>query len=194
MTRGSLVPADAFLTTYPQATGLALDLAVLGESTTLSGSGEVAILRFRAQGPATPFLKQADLRGADNSFLGEVPVEAHALGQTERPRTAIALGGEPTSPAEVPGLVQLLGARPNPFSGAVEISYRLPAAGDVDLSVFDVSGRKIRTVITGMLAAGVHTAVWDGRTEEGRQAGIGVYFYTLRAGDRSYTDKLYRYR
>jgi len=49
----------------------------------------------------------------------------------------------------------------------------------VRLELFDVRGRRLRTLVSGGLAAGTHTAAWDGRTERGERAAAGVYFLRL---------------
>ncbi|HPF35300.1 MAG TPA: FlgD immunoglobulin-like domain containing protein [Candidatus Krumholzibacteria bacterium] len=69
---------------------------------------------------------------------------------------------------------------PNPSNGGTSLAFRLPAARAVTLTVHDVRGRRVRTLIDGALADGDHTAVWDGRTEAGADAPAGVYFLTLR--------------
>lgn len=74
--------------------------------------------------------------------------------------------------------------RPNPFNPSTEISFSVPKAGEGSLRVFNVRGELVRILRSGMFEAGPGTAVWNGRTEEGRNAGSGVYFYRLEvAGD-----------
>jgi glycosidase len=68
---------------------------------------------------------------------------------------------------------------PNPFNPATTIRFSLPAAADVSLTVFDVLGREVASLAIGRRAAGVHTAVWDGRNAEGNAVGSGIYFYRL---------------
>jgi hypothetical protein len=63
---------------------------------------------------------------------------------------------------------------------------------EVDLSVFDVSGRRVATVISGELPAGHHTASWTGRDGKGRPVASGVYFYRLATDERTLTRKMLR--
>ncbi len=51
------------------------------------------------------------------------------------------------------------------------------------LEVFNVLGQRIRTLINGELAAGLHETVWDGLDDRGLQAAGGVYLYRLKAGN-----------
>lgn len=72
---------------------------------------------------------------------------------------------------------------PNPFNAGTVIPFRLGSDMDVRLEVFDVLGRRIRTLVSAMKPAGIHSATWDGCNEQGVQAASGVYFYRL-SGDR----------
>ncbi len=71
---------------------------------------------------------------------------------------------------------------PNPFNPSTTISYELESAGQVDLQVFDLAGRLVRTLYSGSESAGPHEKVWMGRNRTGRTVATGVYFYRLRAG------------
>jgi hypothetical protein len=72
---------------------------------------------------------------------------------------------------------------PNPFNASTTISYHLPQAGLVNLSVHNILGQTVRTLVDAVRAAGRHSVIWDGRTTSGEEAGSGVYFYTLRSRD-----------
>jgi hypothetical protein len=74
-----------------------------------------------------------------------------------------------------------LAAGPSPFRDAARITYGLPRAAHVDLRVFDVGGRSVRTLSNGPRPAGVHTAEWDGRDARGVRAGSGVFFVRLES-------------
>ena len=90
------------------------------------------------------------------------------------------LVADPGEPIAVIGAVDraILGAaRPNPFHDAQRIPLVLPGPGTADLAVFDLGGRRVRTLHHGPLPAGVHTFEWDGRDENGARLPGGVYFY-----------------
>jgi hypothetical protein len=72
---------------------------------------------------------------------------------------------------------------PNPLRSLTTLSYSMTAPGAVRLSIFDVRGRLIRTLVDGPRAAGLHEARWDARDEQGRQVRSGVYFYRLETPD-----------
>jgi len=74
-------------------------------------------------------------------------------------------------------------AYPNPAAGPIEILYRVPVEREVDLAVYDVSGRRIRALASGRVAVGIQTASWDRRNDRGESVSAGVYFLRLRVGD-----------
>ncbi|MCK9995476.1 MAG: hypothetical protein KAH56_04255 [Candidatus Krumholzibacteria bacterium] len=79
-----------------------------------------------------------------------------------------------------PGLA--LSNHPNPFNPMTTIRFDLPQAGMVSLSVYDVRGRALCTLGDGFMAAGAHEIAWNGRDDQGRQLGTGVYFVRLVSG------------
>jgi hypothetical protein len=70
---------------------------------------------------------------------------------------------------------------PNPARDAAQMRFAVPAPVRVQLEIFDVSGRLVRTLLREPVAAGEHTITWDGRNGTGRPAGSGVYFVRLAA-------------
>lgn len=81
-------------------------------------------------------------------------------------------------------------ASPNPFNPKTAIAYDLPHASAVRLSIFDVEGRQVRTLVSTQQAAGRYGVVWDGKDDRGAAASSGVYFYRLDAGDFTATQKM----
>jgi hypothetical protein len=79
---------------------------------------------------------------------------------------------------------------PNPFAGSTTIRYALPVEGRVKLEVFDVSGRLVDTLVDGTQAAGMRTAVWEGRDSRGNDLPSGVYFYRLSSCNETRTMKM----
>jgi hypothetical protein len=69
---------------------------------------------------------------------------------------------------------------PNPFNPSTTIEFSLPQAGFVELSVYDLAGRRVATLQRGELGAGDHDVSWDGRTDEGAMVASGQYRYVLR--------------
>jgi hypothetical protein len=72
-----------------------------------------------------------------------------------------------------------VGAGPNPFDEATTLRFELPSSQRISLSVFDATGRRVRSVAEGEFAAGIHDVAWDGRDDAGARVGSGVYFVRL---------------
>ncbi|NUN71058.1 MAG: DUF4623 domain-containing protein, partial [Bacteroidetes bacterium] len=79
---------------------------------------------------------------------------------------------------------------PNPFNPATTIRFALPAMGSVRLTVYDILGRQVRTLMNGEAAAGYHSVVWDGRNDLGRQVATGMYIYRIESGSFISTKKM----
>ena len=80
---------------------------------------------------------------------------------------------------------------PNPFNSETNIRIDLSRATSVTLTVYDVTGQSVRTLVSGgLLEAGTHRLVWDGRSTSGDVVGSGVYFYELRGGLRTLVKKM----
>ena len=61
---------------------------------------------------------------------------------------------------------------------------------DVELSIYDVSGRKIRTLVDGVRGAGAHRVEWNGVDESGQTVSAGVYYYKLRTAEGQWVRKM----
>jgi hypothetical protein len=80
---------------------------------------------------------------------------------------------------------------PNPFNPITTVSYDVPAAGGhVNIAIFDVAGRRVRTLVDEQRPAGVFSVEWKGEDDRGRQVASGVYFYRMRAGEFVETKKM----
>jgi hypothetical protein len=79
---------------------------------------------------------------------------------------------------------------PNPFSGSTTIRFHLPVRNEVELSVFDIGGRRLQTLASGTLEAGDYTVHWDGRDETGEKVAAGIYFYRLEGSEVDETRKM----
>lgn len=84
----------------------------------------------------------------------------------------------------------IVAATPRAGAPGADIRFTIPAAGRISLDVFDVGGRRVRTVDEGLREAGAHATVWDGRDEAGRGVASGVYFARLATDAGSSTRKL----
>jgi len=77
-----------------------------------------------------------------------------------------------------------LTAYPNPVSEKVEIGFNVDVAGFVQLSIFDLNGRKVKDITTSNLGKGPHSAIWNLTNESGKKVGPGIYFAkTINTGN-----------
>jgi glucose/arabinose dehydrogenase len=74
---------------------------------------------------------------------------------------------------------------PNPFNPVTRIRFSTHEEGLVELTVYDVEGRLVQTLVRKRLDAGPHAAAWDGRNEKGAAAPSGIYFYRLAVNGRA---------
>jgi hypothetical protein len=79
---------------------------------------------------------------------------------------------------------------PNPFNPKTTINFDLPRPSRVELAVYDLSGRRVATLVSDELDAGRHAITWLGRDDADRQVASGVYFYRLQAGDEVMNRKM----
>lgn len=81
----------------------------------------------------------------------------------------------------LPKTIALSQNYPNPFNPETTIRYELPHEGNVTLVVFDLNGRYVAQLESGLKAAGQHVIRWNGRDSAGNRVPSGVYFYRLEA-------------
>ncbi len=103
-------------------------------------------------------------------------------------------------PLDEPGIVEnktsslsifnLAQIAPSPMRTAGVISYAVPDAQSVSLTVYDVTGQLVRTLVDQRIEAGMHSVTWDGRDSNGENVASGVYFYRLRGEEENLTRKM----
>lgn len=74
---------------------------------------------------------------------------------------------------------------PNPFNPTTQFDYEIRDAAQVKITVFNLLGKEVATLVNGHKPAGIYTVSWDGSDAAGRQAASGIYFYRIQAGDRT---------
>jgi hypothetical protein len=101
--------------------------------------------------------------------------------------TLFAVRASPAPAGVTPHPVTKLAApRPSPFRDRVTLGFTLEAPANVELSIHDLAGRRIRTLVTGArMGAGPHEILWDGYTDDGRRVPAGVLFVRFMAGGRT---------
>ncbi len=152
-----------------------VDVAVFGQDLALVGEGRAAIVRFRvkAAGDAAIALRSAEGRGTDNRVIA---LNAAAS----------------TPPKSAPARSGLAFVGPNPASGKHTLSMALAKAGVVELSIYSVDGRRVKTLAQGAYAAGTYPMVWDGRDDNGSLASPGLYWARLKTPEGGFNRTVVR--
>ncbi len=99
--------------------------------------------------------------------------------------TASVNGGAPR-----PENIELYPCFPNPFSRTTTLSWRLYAPQEMELAVFDMRGKRVRTLSAGAKAAGLHQAEWNGCDDTGCPLPQGIYLYRLKSGSSQTAGRL----
>jgi YVTN family beta-propeller protein len=150
-----------------------LDVALAGlRERGLSGSGDLAQLRFRVLSTANPHLKLEKVK---------------ARTQTNE---SVAIRSETVRAPDLPTVFALDQAYPNPFNPTTRIRFDIPRPTRAQLVVYDVAGREVATLVDEEKTPGSYTVVWQGQDGRGRTVASGVYFYRLVAGDFEMTRKM----
>ena len=95
-----------------------------------------------------------------------------------------------SSSENIPEKLSIRYAHPNPFNNSVSISFEIPNSKNVNLSIFDMKGRKVRQMSLGKLKNGFHNVVWDGKNNLGNELSSGIYMAVLEIGDKFNVQKI----
>jgi Tol biopolymer transport system component len=82
------------------------------------------------------------------------------------------------------------GNYPNPFNPSTTIEFTLASPGKASLAVYDLLGRKVRGLVSGQMAAGSHSVVWNGRDENGKAVSSGIYLSCLTQAGKSVSRRM----
>jgi hypothetical protein len=139
----------------------------------------------------------------DNNYLASVSTVSDGLPSMSRSGLGNDFPGRPSIALRIVpgGISDVADAQPsrgpdlrlassNPSTGSATLQLTLSQDGAVGLDIYDIRGRRVRTLLRRALPAGTHTLVWDGRDDRGAAVGPGVYMGRLEAGERRASVKL----
>ncbi|MCL2063102.1 MAG: leucine-rich repeat protein [Candidatus Cloacimonetes bacterium] len=78
---------------------------------------------------------------------------------------------------------ELIGNYPNPFNPETTISFSVAKAGNVNISIYNIKGQLVKSLVNNEYSAGEHNVIWNGSDNNGRNVGSGVYFYQMQTDD-----------
>jgi hypothetical protein len=79
---------------------------------------------------------------------------------------------------------------PNPFNPSTTIGFGMPTAGRVQLRIYDLRGRQVRTLLEDWRAAGWYEETWQGDDDRGQRVSSGIYLYVLQSNGQSVARKM----
>jgi hypothetical protein len=162
-----------------------------------SGENRVAVLNFKLDDPTLQALEVGtftseapmhELMFVYNEYVDGVPAVRDLA--PEFAGTSVPLNGRTPNNASLPTDFNLSQNVPNPFNPSTDISFALPSDSKVSLTIYNVLGQQVKTLVDEHMRAGYQTISWDGTDNTGRTVASGVYFYKLRANDFSATKKM----
>ena len=90
----------------------------------------------------------------------------------------------------MPELFELFQNYPNPFNPSTTITYSIPKTTEVMLTVYNLLGDQVVSLIDEMQLAGLYEVIWHGEDDFGHMVGSGIYFYEIKAGNYVKTHKM----
>ncbi len=90
----------------------------------------------------------------------------------------------------IPDDFELFQNYPNPFNPETHIQYALPKAEQVRITIYDIQGQLVRTIVNERKSAGTYSVVWDSKDQYDNKVPSGVYLYRLKAGSFVMTQKM----
>jgi len=138
-------------------------------------AGDSPLVRIRGKGTDLSSIKIKEAILVDKE-ANKIPVEI--VGEMNKDEE-----GSEVKESFVPKDFSLSQNLPNPFNPQTEISYDLPNACHVKLSIYNLLGQRIRTLVDEFQTTGHKTVRWDGKDDQGGQLASGIYFYQIQAGD-----------
>jgi hypothetical protein len=90
----------------------------------------------------------------------------------------------------IPLKFQLYNAYPNPFNPIATLRYDLPENSLVNITIYDMLGREVKTLINQTQDAGYKSVIWDATNDYGKPVSAGIYLYQIQAGEYNSTKKM----
>ena len=153
-------------------------------------AGRDFVLIARGEPNASPYRWIAPAIESDSCLIKIVAFDPGKLTGEDSSDSLFSIH-ETTGVDDLPAIAFSLAQNyPNPFNPSTTIDYSLAGTSPVEIAIFDVNGRKVRTLVSEVKMQGVHKAVWNGKNDRGTSVASGVYFYRLTAGEFTQIKKM----
>jgi len=98
--------------------------------------------------------------------------------------------GRPDEPGNTSAARTFLMGSPNPFNPSTTVEFGVSTTSDVMLTLYDIAGHQVRTLVREQLGPGTYQRLWDGREERGNPVAAGIYVVRLKVGEKSFQEKI----
>ena len=151
------------------------------------GNQSSCVLRIDAAGATVDSTYEATLvlSAADEALPGAAPASELVVALIAR----VSAGGSGVTPG-LPEQIAFHPPSPNPFRGTTTLRFDLSEEADVSLELFDLSGRRVATILRAREPAGRYAVQWSPVAGNGERLGAGLYFASFRAGAFGQTRRL----
>ena len=178
-------PNDSLWLYFKNDSGDWIEVWSVGGSTLLPFQTETIEINLAPNGGGSYFHGQFQVRFVSSGGAGSFPNDDWFVDDVTL-NTVVGVNDRVIIPLEF----ALDQNYPNPFNPSTTVRYSLAAQSEVSLVIYDVLGRRIRSLVNATQQAGFREVVWDGRNDSGVQVASGIYLYRLEAGDLVATRKL----
>jgi hypothetical protein len=131
---------------------------------------------------------------ADNSqyywLVEALDSDGFIVGSNENNPNYMVVGTLSIDGADIPEVFALHQNYPNPFNPITTLRYDLPENSYVNITIYDMLGREIRTLVNTTRDAGFKSVIWDATNDYGKPVSAGVYIYQIQAGEFVQTRKM----
>ena len=150
-------------------------------------------------GQAVTYVQHFFQRGAFKGLVNDIPglfqVSTSQFMEDEYKRYVgaegtVVVGTDDGLISHIPVSFDISQNYPNPFNPLTTLSYDLPENGHVGITIFDIAGKRVKTLMNTYQLAGSRSAQWNATNDAGTPVSGGLYFYTIRAGDLKQTRKM----
>jgi hypothetical protein len=163
-----------------------------------SGDAVYAAVRFTNLSYTYPIVADTGANQTQTTYMSNNGSTWYDLGQTQnndvairiRTTPSLALSADDDTDGQLPSRYSLSNNYPNPFNPSTVIDYSVERRSYVTITVFNVIGQEVRTLVNEVKPAGEHSTSWSGRDSNGRQVASGIYFYRMTAEDFVATRKM----
>ncbi len=131
---------------------------------------------------------------ADNSqyywLVEALDSDGFVVGSNENNPNYMVVGTLSIDGADIPEVFALHQNYPNPFNPITTLRYDLPENSYVNVTIYDMLGREIRTLVNSTQDAGFKSVLWNATNDYGKPVSAGVYLYKIQAGEFIQTRKM----